>query len=88
MNKLRLGVIGYGNMGRSHVEKIMNGKVPTMEVSAVCDCSPARLDALNAVYPQIPVFDNATDMFKSGLCDVVIIATPHRGVLLRTSCHH
>jgi len=77
MAKLRIGVIGYGNMGRGHVENFMNGKVPTMEVSAVCDISPARLDALKASYPEIPVFDNATDLFKSGLCDLVIIATPH-----------
>ena len=77
MAKLRIGVIGYGNMGRGHVENFMNGKVPTMEVSAVCDCSPARLEALKASYPDIPTFDNATDLFKSGLCDLVIIATPH-----------
>ena len=77
MEKLRIGVVGYGNMGRGHVENFMNGKVPTMEVTAVCDCSPARLEALKNAYPEIPAFDNATDLFKSGLCDLVLIATPH-----------
>ena len=77
MDKLRLGIIGYGNMGVGHVINVMSGKVPNMKLSAVCDCAPARLEVLKGVYPQIPAFDNATDMFKSGLCDVVLIAVPH-----------
>ena len=77
MDKLRLGVIGYGNMGSGHVGNIMNGKVPNMVVGAVCDNAPGRLEAVKAKYPDMPVFENATDLFKSGLCDVVIIATPH-----------
>ena len=77
MEKLRLGVIGYGNMGTGHVGNIMKGKVPSIVIGAVCDCSPARLEACKASFPEIPTFDNATDLFKSGLCDAVIIATPH-----------
>ena len=77
MNKLRLGVIGFGNMGTSHVANIMNGKVPNMVIGAVCDNAPQRLEAVKAKYPDMPVFANATDLFKSGLCDAVIIATPH-----------
>ncbi len=77
MDKLRLGVIGYGNMGSGHVGNIMNGKVPNMVVGAVCDNVPSRLEAVKAKYPDMPVFANATDLFKSGLCDAVIIATPH-----------
>ena len=77
MDKLRLGVIGYGNMGSGHVGNIMNGKVPNMVVGAVCDNAPGRLEAVKAKYPDMPVFENATDLFKSGLCDAVIIATPH-----------
>ena len=46
MNKLRLGVVGYGNMGSGHVGNIMNGKVPNMVVGAVCDNAPSRLDAV------------------------------------------
>ena len=75
--KVRLGVVGYGNMGTSHVRNIMNGKVPDMTIGAVCDISKTRRDALKEAYPEIPVFDNAEDMFKSGLCDAVIIAVYH-----------
>lgn len=77
MRKLRLGVIGYGNMGIVHVKNVMEGKVKDMTIGAVCDVAQARLDAVQREYPQLPVFDNATEMFKSGLCDIVIIATPH-----------
>ena len=58
MEKLRLGVIGYGNMGTGHVGNIMKGKVPSIVIGAVCDCSPARLEACKASFPEIPTFDN------------------------------
>ena len=75
--KVRLGVVGYGNMGTSHVRNIMGGKVPDMTIGAVCDISEARRNALKENYPEIPVFDNAEDLFRSGLCDAVIIAVYH-----------
>lgn len=77
MEKLRLGVIGYGNMGVSHVRNVMEGKIPDMVIGAVCDMSPARLEAAKAAYPDIAVFSDATEMFKSGTCDIALIAGPH-----------
>ena len=77
MNKVRLGVVGFGNMGVKHVENIVTGKVPNMVMGAVCDNAPARLEAVKAKYPDMPVFAEASELFKSGTCDAVIIATPH-----------
>lgn len=77
MGKLRLGVIGYGNMGTSHVANVMQGRVPEMEMGAVCDISAPRREAVKQLYPQMPVFADAEELFVSGLCDVVLIATPH-----------
>ena len=77
MSKVRLGVIGFGNMGTEHVKNITEGKVKDMVVGAICDISPTRREAVKAQYPDIPVFENATDMFKSGLIDAVVIATYH-----------
>lgn len=77
LNKVKLGIIGYGNMGTAHVDNIMNGKVPKMEVVAVCDTSDKRLEVLNDLYPQIKTFSDAEDLYKSGLVDSVLIATPH-----------
>ena len=77
MEKVRLGVIGYGNMGTSHCKNIAAGKVPKMELTAICDISAARRKAAEEAHAEVAVFENATDLYKSGLCDVVIVATPH-----------
>lgn len=77
MSKLRLGIVGYGNMGVGHVKNVMDGKVADMEIGAICDIAPARLEAVKKLYPDMPVFENASEMFASGLCDIALIATPH-----------
>ncbi len=77
MEKLRLGVIGFGNMGTGHVASVAGGRVPEMEMGAICDISPARQQAAQKQYPGIPVFSSGEELFQSGLCDAVIIATPH-----------
>lgn len=77
MNKVRLGVVGFGNMGTTHCRNVVSGKVPDMELTAICDCKEDRREAAQKHYPDVAVFDNATEMYQSGLCDVVIIATPH-----------
>lgn len=77
METVRIGIIGYGNMGSGHVRKLKAGKVKNMEVTAVCDILEERREAVKKNYPEIEVFDNAMDLYKSGLCDVVLIAVPH-----------
>lgn len=79
MSKIKLGVVGYGNMGTTHVNNVMTGKVPQMEIAAVCDTDPERLKVLNEKFPYIPTFSDAEELFDSGLCDVVLIAVPHYG---------
>lgn len=77
MEKVRLGVIGFGNMGTGHVKNVTEGKVPDMVMGAICDIAPARCEAARQQYPGIPVFGDAGEMYRSGLCDAVLIATPH-----------
>lgn len=77
MAMVKIGIIGYGNMGTGHASNICGGMVPNMEVAAVCDIAPARRKACQENYPEIPVFENAEDLFQSGLCDSVLIAVPH-----------
>lgn len=77
MKKLRMGIVGFGNMGTGHAKNLIEGKVPKMELAAICDISPDRCKAAKALYPDVAVFENAQEMFESGLCDVVIIAVPH-----------
>ena len=77
MEKLRMGIVGFGNMGTGHAKNLIEGKVPKMELAAICDISPDRCKAAKALYPDVAVFENAQEMFDSGLCDVVTIAVPH-----------
>ena len=37
MDKVRLGIIGVGNMGSGHIENIVAGKCPEIEVTAIAD---------------------------------------------------
>ena len=77
MKKVRLGVVGFGNMGTAHCNYISSGKVPNMEIAAICDIAEERRKVAKETYPEVPVFETAGEMYKSGLCDAVIVAVPH-----------
>ncbi len=77
MKKVRMGVIGYGNMGTTHVANLASGAVTNTELTAVCDSSEKRRSACSNAHPSIPVFDTPEALFASGLCDAVLIAVPH-----------
>ena len=91
MKKVRLGILGMGNMGSGHLENYLNSKCPEIDITAVCDVNPARLEfALGRlaehrkakpdnVYADIATFADGDEMFASGLIDAVIIAIPHYG---------
>ena len=77
MEKVRFGVVGFGNMGSAHCQTLTDGRVKRACLTAVCDIDPEKLKKSQEVYPDVPVFEKAEDMYASGLCDAVIIATPH-----------
>jgi predicted dehydrogenase len=70
---VRLGIIGLGNMGGSHCTQITQGKVPRVEVTAVCDSDQEKL----AKWPQIKGFATYQELLASGLVDAVLVATTH-----------
>ena len=45
MEKIRLGILGVGNMGTGHMRNIKAGLCPEVEVTGIADIDPARLDA-------------------------------------------
>ena len=59
MQKVRLGVIGFGSMGTTHCKNVFDGKVPNMEIGAICDISEDRRNAAKETYPDVPVFVHA-----------------------------
>ena len=77
MNKIRLGVIGVGNMGTKHIENINAGKCPEIIVTAAADRLETRRQWIAANAPEAAVFCEGSELIASGLCDAVLIATPH-----------
>lgn len=78
MDKVRIGVIGLGNMGSAHTKHIHLDKlVPNLVLGAVCDISGERRKWAEETLPGVPVFEDAESMYKSGLIDAVLIAVPH-----------
>ena len=76
--KIKLGVIGVGNMGSSHIRNIMDGKCPEFELVAVADLNPARLEwAKNTVGEGLTCFDDAIAMLDSGLIEACMVCVPH-----------
>src|SRR5262245_40489981 len=43
MNKVRIGIIGMGNMGKHHAAYLLDKKVSRGELTAVCSTSPKKL---------------------------------------------
>ena len=76
--KVKLGIIGIGNMGSGHARNIFDGKCPELEIVAIADKNPARLDWARAQYPEtVTYFEDPIAMMDSGLVEAVIVAVPH-----------
>ncbi len=76
MAKVRLGIIGIGNIGTSHVNHFMAGECPEIDLVAVCDINPDRLDWAKENLPEsVACFDDALAMMDSGLVEAVVADT-------------
>ncbi len=76
MKKLKIGVIGVGNMGSYHAKNLYEQKVDGAWLYALCDNDEIVANQLRQDYPDIKVYGDYLDLLSSG-CDAVIIATPH-----------
>jgi len=78
MDKVRLGVIGLGNMGKAHCKYLVSNEVPNTVLTAVCDSDIEKIKAFkNSFGDSVPTFENYMDLYNSKLVDAVLIATPH-----------
>jgi predicted dehydrogenase len=78
MEKVKIGIIGFGSMGSSHGRYLKAGEINNAELTAVCDINPERLRFAKENFGEdIQVFDNAEAFFASKAMDAVMIATPH-----------
>ena len=77
MEKVRLGIIGVGNMGSSHIKNYLEGKLPEFIITAVADVKEERLNWAKEQLPEVKIFNNASALMDSGEVDAILIATPH-----------
>lgn len=77
MEKIKLGIIGMGNIGNVHANNIIGGKCPEIELAAACDLKPEKLEELKEKSPNTVMFDDAEKMMDSGLINAVLVAIPH-----------
>ena len=73
MNKVRIGILGLGNMGKFHAGYLAQKKVENCELTAVATSSETKAQS----YPGVAHFRDNLELIQSGQVDAVIIATPH-----------
>lgn len=74
MNKVRVGIIGFGRMGITHYS-IINTH-PAVEMTAIADTSTMMLNLIKKYLPTVKMFEDYKDLLNSGLVDAVIVCTP------------
>ena len=77
MEKIRLGILGVGNIGSMHSKNIIEGKCPQVTLSAICDLKEEKRNAITELDPNVKAFENAEEMINSGLIDALLVAVPH-----------
>ncbi|MDG1113137.1 MAG: Gfo/Idh/MocA family oxidoreductase [Pseudomonadales bacterium] len=72
--RVRVGVIGVGNMGTAHCKWLLDH--PQLVLTAVADVIESRRAPWTAD-PAVQVFESGQALIRSGACAAVIVATPH-----------
>lgn len=86
--KIKVGIIGVGNMGSGHAMMFSDGRCPEFELVAICDLRRDRLESVaknvedarkkaGIEAGELKLFTNAEEMLDSGLIEAVTVAVPH-----------
>jgi len=87
MRRLKLGIIGVGNIGSKHYGHVLDGKCPDIEITAIADRREVRREWALEKYADAKekgydcaapaVFTEGDELIASGLCEAILIAVPH-----------
>lgn len=78
MELVKVGVIGIGNMGSSHVQLLDKGLINGAALTAICSSNEARIEWVkNHTTGDVQIFRNEETFFNESEIDAVLIATPH-----------
>ena len=73
MNKIKFGIIGYGNIGKRHAQHII--KHPEAILTSICEVAGFEFE--EELPPTIKRYDRIEDMLQEGEIDVVNVCTPN-----------
>ena len=78
MKKIRLGILGAGNMALGHARNVLAGSCPDFELTAIAEQNAERVawckENLSA---DVAYFETCEQMIGSGLIEACLIAVPH-----------
>lgn len=77
MKKIKLGIIGVGNIGSAHVQSFLTGLCPEIELAAAADRRESRRSWIQEKMPDLPIFEDGKDLIASGICEAVMVCVPH-----------
>ena len=79
MDRIRMGIVGFGDMGFKHAQAILK-EVPEARLCAVATRNARNIGRLRALPggDAVQVFDTPAQMYASGEIDAVLIASLHR----------
>ena len=78
--KVRIGIIGMGNMGTGHSNNILQGKCPELTITAVADLNPERLEWAKEHLPDAVRYESGDALIENAahkIVDAVLVAVPH-----------
>jgi len=76
VEKVRVGIIGFGSIGKFHIERFK--KLPNAEVIAVCDIDKKELEYARTKYGIELLFEDYHDLLAKENIDAVLICLPNR----------
>ena len=77
MEKVRVGIIGAGNQGSYYAGLYASGKIENATLSCVSEIDDDKIRIFSEKYPSVHMYKNYKEMINSGLCDAVLVETPH-----------
>ncbi len=73
MNKLKVGIIGYGYWGPNLARNFFD--LPSSDLAAISELKQDRLQRARSLYPGVRLVEDYTELFEMDL-DAVVISTP------------
>ncbi|MGX7199747.1 Gfo/Idh/MocA family protein [Enterococcus nangangensis] len=78
MEKVRIAIIGVGNIGNLHAGYLSNNEIKGAELVAFCDINPDKLVVAKRKYGEnYKFYDSVQQVLADEAIDAVIISTPH-----------